>query len=87
MLCYQGVRTICLHLNNLELGDYTFTLKVMDTSGSIDDADVHVYVKPGEFLYGGTRHLLARESTPFYKTVQPELFVLQLLHFLKKSVY
>ncbi|KAK7091316.1 hypothetical protein V1264_009012 [Littorina saxatilis] len=41
-----GVRTSCLELNNLELGDYTFTLKVTDTGGNEDMANVHVYVKP-----------------------------------------
>ncbi|KAL8578420.1 hypothetical protein ACOMHN_014919 [Nucella lapillus] len=40
-----GVRTVCLHLNNLEIGDYTFTLKVTDTGGKTGTADVHVYVK------------------------------------------
>ncbi|XP_076456883.1 dyslexia-associated protein KIAA0319-like [Babylonia areolata] len=41
-----GVRTKCLHLSNLELGDYTFTLQVEDTGGNTASADVHVYVKP-----------------------------------------
>ncbi|XP_013408789.1 dyslexia-associated protein KIAA0319-like protein isoform X2 [Lingula anatina] len=42
----QGVRTPFLHLSNLQEGDYTFTLKVTDTSGQTDTADVHVFVKP-----------------------------------------
>ena len=46
-VCVQGVRTVCLQLNNLELGDYTFTLKVTDTGGNTGTADVHVYVKHG----------------------------------------
>ncbi|XP_076437879.1 dyslexia-associated protein KIAA0319-like protein [Babylonia areolata] len=41
-----GVRTVCLQLNNLEKGEYTFTLKVTDTGGNTNTADVHVYVKP-----------------------------------------
>ena len=45
-----------LHLSNLEVGDYTFTLKVTDLAGQSSTADVHVYVKPGNdaitLLYG-----------------------------------
>jgi len=41
-----GVRTPYLHLENLEVGDYTFTLKVTDTAGQTNTADVHVFVKP-----------------------------------------
>lgn len=44
----QGTRTPELHLSNLEVGDYTFTLKVTDAAGQISTADVHVYVKPEE---------------------------------------
>ncbi|XP_067665958.1 dyslexia-associated protein KIAA0319-like protein [Haliotis asinina] len=40
-----GTRTAFLHLNNLEKGDYTFTLKVMDSAGNVATADVHVFVK------------------------------------------
>ena len=47
----QGVRSSVLHLNNLEEGDYVFTLKVTDTSGQTATADVHVYVKPGQLLH------------------------------------
>ena len=36
-----------LHLENLEEGDYTFTLKVTDVEGQSDTADVHVFVKAG----------------------------------------
>ncbi|XP_045183076.2 dyslexia-associated protein KIAA0319-like protein isoform X2 [Mercenaria mercenaria] len=42
----QGARTSELHLSNLEVGDYTFTLKVTDSAGQVSTADVHVYVKP-----------------------------------------
>lgn len=41
-----GTRSPLLHLENLEEGDYTFTLKVTDTSGQTSTADVHVFVKP-----------------------------------------
>lgn len=41
----QGVRTPFLHLQNLQQGDYTFTLKVTDTAGHSSTADVHVIVK------------------------------------------
>ena len=37
-----------LHLENLEEGDYTFTLKVTDVEGQSDTADVHVFVKAGK---------------------------------------
>ena len=37
-----------LRLENLEVGDYTFTLKVTDTAGQTSTADVHVFVKPGK---------------------------------------
>ncbi|XP_046375648.2 dyslexia-associated protein KIAA0319-like protein [Haliotis rufescens] len=40
-----GTRTAYLHLNNLEKGDYTFTLKVTDSAGNVATADVHVFVK------------------------------------------
>ncbi len=43
----QGVRTAVLRLQNLEVGDYTFSLKVTDTSGQTSTADVRVFVKPG----------------------------------------
>ncbi len=43
----QGVRTSVLRLENLEVGDYTFTLKVTDTAGQTSTADVHVFVKNG----------------------------------------
>ncbi|KAL4218544.1 hypothetical protein ACF0H5_023278 [Mactra antiquata] len=42
----QGARTSELHLSNLEVGDYTFTLKVTDISQQVSTADVHVYVRP-----------------------------------------
>lgn len=42
----QGAREPVLHLSNLEVGDYTFTLKVTDKAGQSSTADVHVYVKP-----------------------------------------
>lgn len=45
---FQGVRTPFLHLSNLEVGDYTFTLKVSDAAGHTSTADVHVFVKPGK---------------------------------------
>jgi len=45
---FQGVRTPVLQLENLEEGDYKFTLKVTDTAGQVDRADVHVFVKPGK---------------------------------------
>ncbi|KAL3892207.1 hypothetical protein ACJMK2_004439 [Sinanodonta woodiana] len=41
-----GVRTPLLHLSNLEVGDYTFTLKVIDIVGQSSTADVHIVVKP-----------------------------------------
>ncbi|XP_059152697.1 dyslexia-associated protein KIAA0319-like [Physella acuta] len=41
-----GVRSPILQLSNLEVGDYKFTLKVTDSSGQTDTADVHVFVKP-----------------------------------------
>ncbi|CAH1773920.1 unnamed protein product [Owenia fusiformis] len=41
-----GVRTPFLHLSNLQVGDYTFTLKVTDTAGQTSTADVTVFVKP-----------------------------------------
>ncbi len=46
-LSIQGVRTSVLQLDHLEVGDYTFTLKVTDTAGQSSTADVHVFVKPG----------------------------------------
>ena len=46
---FQGVRTPFLTLQNLEVGDYTFTLKVKDAGGLESTADVHVYVKPGQY--------------------------------------
>lgn len=42
----QNTRTPYLQLSNLELGMYTFTLKVMDTSNQSSEAVVHVFVKP-----------------------------------------
>ena len=45
LVCLQGVRTAFLHLENLEVGDYTFTLKVTDTLKQVSTADVHVFVK------------------------------------------
>lgn len=42
----QNTRTPYLQLSNLELGMYTFTLKVMDTSNQSSKAVVHVFVKP-----------------------------------------
>ena len=41
-----GVRSQFLHLSNLQEGDYTFTLKVTDTTEQTSSADVHVFVKP-----------------------------------------
>ncbi|XP_060562361.1 LOW QUALITY PROTEIN: dyslexia-associated protein KIAA0319-like protein, partial [Ruditapes philippinarum] len=43
---FKGARSSELHLSNLEVGDYTFTLKVTDSAGQVSTADVHVYVKP-----------------------------------------
>ncbi|XP_014670991.1 PREDICTED: dyslexia-associated protein KIAA0319-like protein [Priapulus caudatus] len=42
----QGSHKAFLHLTNLELGDYTFRLKVTDTLGQSSEADVHVFVQP-----------------------------------------
>ncbi|KAJ8322025.1 hypothetical protein KUTeg_000496 [Tegillarca granosa] len=42
----QGVRSPVLKLSNLQLGDYTFTLKVTDTADQVSTANVHVFVKP-----------------------------------------
>ena len=50
---FQGVRTSVLQLSNLEEGDYTFTLKVTDTAGQTDTADVHVFVKPRMYVQCG----------------------------------
>ena len=44
---FQGSVTPVLHLENLEVGDYTFTLKVTDSGGQTATADVHVFVKAG----------------------------------------
>ncbi|CAG5134556.1 unnamed protein product, partial [Candidula unifasciata] len=41
-----GVRSPFLQLSNLEVGDYKFTLKVTDSAGQTDTADVQVFVKP-----------------------------------------
>ncbi|XP_074656398.1 dyslexia-associated protein KIAA0319-like protein isoform X2 [Tubulanus polymorphus] len=41
----QGTRTSTLRLSHLEVGDYTFQLKVTDTAGQISAADVHVIVQ------------------------------------------
>ncbi|KAK3763053.1 hypothetical protein RRG08_014841 [Elysia crispata] len=41
-----GVTSPILHLTNLEAGDYKFTLKVTDSAGQTDTADVRVFVKP-----------------------------------------
>ena len=48
LLIAQGTRSPFLHLENLEIGDYAFTLKVTDTAGQTSQADVHVFVKPGK---------------------------------------
>jgi hypothetical protein len=58
----KGVRMPNLQLNNLEVGDYTFTLKVTDTGRMTSTADVHVFVKPGEFHSCGAlgKHLLSK---------------------------
>ncbi|XP_052763495.1 dyslexia-associated protein KIAA0319-like protein [Mya arenaria] len=44
----QGTRTSELHLSNLQVGDYMFSLRVTDGSGQMSEADIHVYVKPEE---------------------------------------
>ena len=44
---FQGVRTPVLQLENLELGDYLFTLKVTDSAGQAATADVNVFVRQG----------------------------------------
>lgn len=41
-----GVRTPFLQLDNLQVGDYTFTLTVTDSAKQMASADVHVFVKP-----------------------------------------
>ncbi|KAK6959714.1 dyslexia-associated protein kiaa0319-like protein [Biomphalaria glabrata] len=41
-----GVRSPVLQLSNLNVGDYKFTLKVTDSAGQTDSAEVHVFVKP-----------------------------------------
>lgn len=43
----QNTRTPLLHLSNLEVGMYTFILRVTDTSDQFSTAEVHVFVKPG----------------------------------------
>jgi hypothetical protein len=46
-LCVQGVRTATLQLSAMQEGDYTFKLKVSDSSGQQDVALVTVIVQPG----------------------------------------
>ncbi|KAH9492598.1 hypothetical protein Btru_024031, partial [Bulinus truncatus] len=41
-----GVRSPVLQLSNLNAGDYKFLLKVTDSAGQTDTAEVHVFVKP-----------------------------------------
>ncbi|XP_078665595.1 dyslexia-associated protein KIAA0319-like protein isoform X1 [Branchiostoma floridae x Branchiostoma belcheri] len=42
----QGTRSSILHVSNMEVGDYTFTLTVTDGSDQQDDASVTVVVQP-----------------------------------------
>ncbi|XP_035659768.1 dyslexia-associated protein KIAA0319-like isoform X1 [Branchiostoma floridae] len=42
----QGTRSSILHVSNMEVGDYTFTLTVTDISGQEDSASVTVIVQP-----------------------------------------
>ncbi|XP_066268717.1 dyslexia-associated protein KIAA0319-like protein isoform X2 [Branchiostoma lanceolatum] len=42
----QGTRTSILHVSNMEVGDYTFTLTVTDSAEQEDDASVTVIVQP-----------------------------------------
>ncbi|XP_076437594.1 uncharacterized protein LOC143276824 [Babylonia areolata] len=42
-----GVRTVCMTLSNLQIGDYAFTLVVTDSSGNKATSDINVFVKPG----------------------------------------
>lgn len=43
---FQGARTQCLVLSNLEVGDYTFQLTVTDDAGQEDTAKVTIIVQP-----------------------------------------
>lgn len=44
---FQGTTSPYLHLSKLQVGDYTFTLKVTDTADQVSTATVHLFVKPG----------------------------------------
>ncbi|XP_078332823.1 dyslexia-associated protein KIAA0319-like protein isoform X1 [Crassostrea virginica] len=41
-----GTTSPYLHLSKLQVGDYTFTLKVTDTAEQVSTATVHLFVKP-----------------------------------------
>lgn len=41
-----GTTSPYLHLSKLQVGDYTFTLKVTDTADQVSTATVHLFVKP-----------------------------------------
>ena len=57
-----------LRLQNLEVGDYTFTLKVTDTARQTSTADVHVFVKPGNWYICILNTVFIRIEAPGAKT-------------------